>query len=141
MSPRDAVWASRLAWLLPFLVSPTLAAGALVGLSSTSDAARQEGPAGDVAGAAGALLVVLCILLGFAVSLATVVLAKLLRRGAPGRLGLRFLAALLGGAVVGALSASPWAGATPSAWALLVGVPAAASWTWRGADPTTPARP
>lgn len=133
MSPGDGARASWLAWLLPFLVCPGLAAGALVGLSSASDAARREGPAGDVAGAADALLVVICVVVGFVVSLATMVGAKLLRRGAPGRHGLRLLAVLLGGAAVGALAASSWGGATPAAWALLAAVPAAASWTWRAA--------
>jgi hypothetical protein len=42
-----------------------MAIGALVGMSSFSEAARQEGPDGDVAGAVGALMVVICIVAGF----------------------------------------------------------------------------
>jgi hypothetical protein len=55
---------SWLAWLLPFLVSGGMALGAFIGMTSILGAARQEGPAGDMAGAAGALMIVICIVAG-----------------------------------------------------------------------------
>jgi hypothetical protein len=139
MSSNSGARPSKAAWLLPFPLSFCMAVGALVGWSLSSAAARQEGPAGDAAGAAGALLIVICVVVGFAVSLVTVVLARLLRRGAPARPGLRLVLALVGGAVLGVLVTASSSEATAAAWGLLVGVPALASWPWRTV--TAPAAP
>lgn len=108
-----------------------MAFGALLGLAIGSDAARQEGPAGDMAGAAGALVVVICVLAGFAVSLLTIILAKILRRASPGRLLLRFVLSLAGGGILGMLGSNPGGVAIAAAWILLLSVPALLSWSWR----------
>ena len=95
---------SGIAWLLPFLVSGGMAFGALIGLTIVSGAIRQEGPAGDRAGAAGALMIVICIVVGFVMATLTVIVAKLLRRGPPDRIARRLGLSLLGGGVIGALA-------------------------------------
>lgn len=56
---------SWLVWVIPFFVSIGMAFGALIGMSCVSDAVTKEGQAGDKAGAAGALMIVICIVTGF----------------------------------------------------------------------------
>ena len=80
-----------------------MAFGGLIGMTIVSDAARQEGPAGDTAGAAGALMVVICIVVGFVMATLTVIVAKVLRRGAPDHITLRLGLSIVGGGVIGAL--------------------------------------
>jgi hypothetical protein len=108
-----------------------MAIGALIGLTIVSNAARQEGPAGDVAGAAAALMIVICILVGFVMATVTVIVAKLLRRAAPDRIALRLGLSIVGGAVIGALASNTGIVATAVAWLLLLGVPVLLSWSRR----------
>ena len=119
---------SWLAWFVPFLVSGGMAFGALIGVTSASDAAGQEGPAGELAGAAGALMVVICLATGFVLATLTIVVAKLLRRGAPDRIALRVGLSVVGGASIGALGSNPGNVTTGAAWVLLIGVPVALAW-------------
>jgi len=123
---------SRLVWLLPFLVSGGMAFGALIGMASASDAARQEGPAGDMAGAAGALLLLICIVVGFVMATLTVIVTKVLRRGAPDRIALRLGLSIVGGGIIGALGSSDGNVPTTVAWLLLLGLPVLVVWPWRG---------
>jgi hypothetical protein len=132
VSPRMRSW---LAWLLPFLVAPGLVIGATVGLSMFSDAAHEPGPAGDIAGAAGALIAAICLTGGFTVSLLAVVVSKLLRRGAPTRLLLRVALSLVDGLAVAAVGAGKGSFqlAQIAGAILIFVVPALLSWTWQRA--------
>lgn len=130
----DAKGRSRLAWLLPFLVSGGMAIGALFGLTWSSDAASQPGPAGDMAGAAGALMVVICVLAGVVLSLLTVILTKSLRHRPPEHLPLRFALSLAGGGLIGALASASGSLATVVVWTLLIGVPILLSWSGPAAE-------
>ena len=121
---------SWLAWLLPFLVSAGMALGAFVGMTSLSDAARQEGPAGDMAGAAGALMVVICIVVGFVTAMLTIIVAKVLRRSAPVRIPLRLGLSVVSGGIIGALGTNTGAVITVLAWLLLLGTPVLLAWSW-----------
>ncbi len=61
--------------LLPVVVGGGMAFGSPIGLVCVTNAPLQEGSSGDMAGAAGALLFVLCAVVGFVVALLTRVLA------------------------------------------------------------------
>ena len=121
---------SWLVWLLPFLVSGGMAFGALIGMTGFSDAARQEGPAGDMAGAAGALMVVVCIVVGFLMATITIIVAKMLRRGSPDHIALRLGLSIVGGSIIGALGSKAGDVTTAAAWLLLIGVPVLLAWSW-----------
>jgi len=121
---------SSFAWLLPFLVSGGMALGALIGMTSVSDATRQEGPAGDIAGAAGALMVVICIVVGFIMATLTIIVAKALRYASPDRIALRLGLSIVGGGIIGALGSNGGDVTTAVAWLLLLGVPVLLSWSW-----------
>jgi len=123
---------SRLVWLLPFLVSGGMAFGALIGMTSASDVARQEGPAGDMAGAAGALLLLICMVVGFVMATLTVIVTKVLRRSAPDRIALRLGLSIVGGGIIGALGSSAGNVRTAVAWLLLLGLPVLLVCSWRG---------
>lgn len=132
MSPRLRSW---LAWLLPFFVAPGMAIGATLGLSMFSDAIHEPGPAGDMAGAAAGLVATICLVAGFTVSLLAVIVAKLLRRGAPARLIVRFLLSVVDGLVIGAVAAGrghPTLAQAVGAFLIFV-VPVLLSWTWQRA--------
>jgi len=92
---------SGLVWLIPFFVSGGMAFGAFIGMCSISDAALQEGQAGDMAGAVGALVVVICIVVGFVMATLTIIVAKVLRRGAPDRIALRLGLSIVGAGIIG----------------------------------------
>ena len=128
MSPNRRSW---LTWLLPFLMSGGMAFGAGIGLTIASDAARTEGPAGDIAGATGALMIVICIVAGFVMATLAIIVAKVLTRSAPDRVLLRFGLSILGGGVIGTLGTSSGNVALVIAWLLLLGVPVLLSWSWR----------
>lgn len=127
MSPNMRSW---LAWFLPFLVSGGMALGALIGITILSDAARQEGPAGDMAGAAGALMVVICIVVGFVMATLTIIAAKVLRHSVPDRIPLRFGLSIVGGGIIGALGSNAGDVTTALAWLLLLGAPVLLAWPW-----------
>lgn len=130
----DAKGRSRLAWLLPFLVSGGMAFGTLLGMAWRSDAASQSGPAGDMAGAAEALVVVICLLTGGILSLLTVILAKVLHHRPPQRLLLRLGLSLAGGGLIGMLAPNSRGMTTVATWGLLTGVPILLSWSGRTAE-------
>lgn len=122
---------SWFAWFLPFLVSGGMAFGAFIGMTSFLDAARQEGPAGDMAGAAGALMIVICIAAGFVMAMLTIIVAKVLRRNTFDRIALRFGLSIVGGGIIGALGTNDGDVATAAAWLLLIGLPILLAWPWR----------
>lgn len=125
MSSNTRSW---LVWLIPFFVSIGMALGALIGISCVSEALRQEGPAGDIAGAAGAMMVVICLVVGFVMAAFTVVVAKMARRGAPDRIALRFGLNILGGGIIGALGANVQDVSTTVTWLLLIVGPVLLTW-------------
>ena len=105
-----------LAWFIPFLVSGGMAFGAFIGMTSLLDVARQEGPAGDIAGAAGALMIIICIVTGFVMAMLTVIVAKVLRR--------RIFNRIAQGTNEGDM-------ATAAGWLLLIGLPILLAWPWQ----------
>ncbi len=118
------------AWLLPFLICGGMAFGAFIGRTILLDAARQEGPAGDMAGAAGALMIVICIVAGFVMAMLTIIVSKVLRRHTFGRIALRFGLSIVGGGIIGALGSNDGDVATTAAWLLLIGLPILLAWPW-----------
>ena len=122
---------SWLGCLLPFLVSGGMALGSLVGLTSVSDALVHEGPAGDMAGAAGALMASICIVVGFGMATLTLIVSSALRRRTPDHMALRLALSVAGGGVIGALPWNSGALVTTMGWILLLGVPVVLSWSWR----------
>lgn len=119
---------SRIVWLLPFLASVLMACGSFFGMSSVSDAALQEGPAGDMAGAAGALLFLICIVMGFVMSTITLLVTKLLRQPPPHQIAFRLVLLFVGGIIIGALEANPGFWSTVAFWLLLLGLPILLIW-------------
>ena len=111
------------------LVSGGMALGALMGMPGVLDAARQEGPAGDMAGAAGALMVVICIVAGFVMPMLTIIVTKVLRRGASDRMALRLGLSVVGGGIIGALGAYVQDVNTAVTWVLLLGGPVLVAWS------------
>lgn len=118
-----------IAWIMPFLVSGGMGLGALLGLTSFSNAILKEGPAGDISGAAGALAVLLCVTVGFAVSILTVIVAKVRHCGVPKLILLRTGFSIAGGCVIGLLAMNSTTMATVAAWLLLLGLPVLLSWS------------
>jgi len=105
-----------------------MAFGAFIGMSNISDAALQEGPAGDMAGAVGALMVLICIVVGFVMATFTIIVAKVLRRSTPDRIALRLGLSIMGGCIIGALAVYADDMATVAAWLLLIGGPVLLAW-------------
>jgi hypothetical protein len=66
-----------------------MAFGGLIGMACAWDDARYEGPTGNTLAAGTALMAMICILVVFGIATATVIAAKVERRGAPDRLILR----------------------------------------------------
>jgi hypothetical protein len=112
------------------MVSGGMAFGALFGMTIVSEAALQEGPAGDAGGAAGALLVGICVPVGFVMAMLTIIVAKVLRRPAPDLIGLRLCLSIVGGGVIGALAVDSGPVVTVLVWLILLGVPVLLSWSW-----------
>lgn len=119
---------SWLVWLIPFFVSAGMAFGALIGMSWVSEAVTQEGPAGDMAGAAGALMVVISIVAGFVMATVVVIVAKVFHRGVPDRIVLRLGLSIVGGGIIGALGAAVEDVSTMVAWFLLIVGPVLLAW-------------
>lgn len=122
---------SWLVWFLPFFVSGLMAFGVLIGMTTFSDTARQEGPAGDMAGAAGALMVSISIVVGFVMAALTLVATKLARRGPPDKIALRLGLCIVGGGIIGATGSNPGTVSTVAAWLLLLVLPVLLMWPWR----------
>ena len=125
MSSKIRSW---LVWLIPFIVSFGMAFGALICPSSISDAAMQEGPAGDVAGAAGALVVVINLLTGFTIATFAIIVVKLSRRSPPNRIVLRLGLSFVGAVIIGALAVYAEEVSTPAAWLIVLCGPALLAW-------------
>jgi hypothetical protein len=119
---------SKLVWFFPFLVSGLMAFGALIGMSIFSDAVRQEGPAGDLAGAAGALIAIICVVTGFIMTTLTLIVNKLLRRDPPDQIAFRLGLSIVGGVIIGALGSTPGKVPTIIAWLLLLILPVLLVW-------------
>lgn len=117
-------------WMLPLLISIGMAIGALLGMAITSDAALQDGPSGDLAGAFAALTVMMCLLVGLLVSTVTSVVRAVLKRPVPRHLLARLAVSIAGGIVIGALGSTSLLRETLLPWLPLLAVPAAAAWPW-----------
>ena len=100
-----------------------MACGSFIGMSSVSNAALQEGPAGDMAGAAGALLFLICIAVGFVIAMLTLIVTKSLRRGPTHLIALRLGLSFVGGVIMGVLASNPGGLSTAAFWFLLLGLP------------------
>jgi hypothetical protein len=122
---------SRLDWLLPFILSGGMALGSLIGITSVFDLVSTNDPAGDIAGAAGALMLLICSIAGFIMAMLTVILAKLLHHGEPERVTLRFVVSILGGIVISILGSINTKISTIIAWSLLLVLPVLLAWFWR----------
>lgn len=115
-------------WLIPFFISLGMAMGALLGSSFYFNAEVKNGLNGEIAGAAGALMVLICIVVGFTTAMVTIIVAKILHRSSPGRMALRLCLSLIGGGVTGTLGVYAQDVSTVFAWFLLVGGPALLAW-------------
>jgi hypothetical protein len=111
-----------------------MAFGALVGIMNDSQPVLSGAPATETPGhgAAGALAVLIAASTGFAVSLFTVILCTVLRRSPPARFLPRGVLAFLAGTAAGALAPNPEPFSVGLAWILLLGAPAALSWSYAG---------
>lgn len=118
---------SWLIWLIPFFVSGGMAFGVLISPNSFSNAVLKEGATGDIAGAALALMVVICIIVGFVISAFTIIVARVLHRNVSDRIILRFGLSIIGGYIIGALvSRVP---NTAVNWLLLICGPILITWS------------
>jgi hypothetical protein len=125
---------SALHWLLPVFVGGGMALGALIGLAIVSDAAFRDGTAGDLAGALGALMVVMCLLVGFAAAAPTSIVRHVLKRPPPGRLLWRFALSIAGGILIGAAGSGSVLRSSALMWIPLLSVPTLACWSRRRAE-------
>ncbi|MEP7308010.1 MAG: hypothetical protein ABJA98_21105 [Acidobacteriota bacterium] len=123
-----------LQWLLPFFVSGGMASGALMGLAIVSDAAFRDGTAGDLAGALGALMVVMCLLVGFLAAVLTSIVRHVLKRPPPGRILWRLALSIAGGILIGAAGSGSVLRSSALMWIPLLSVPTLACWSWRRAE-------
>lgn len=123
---------SWLVWVLPFLVSGGFAVGSLLGYSLFfGSMIQQEGPEGDLAGAAGALMILICTAMGFIMAMITVIIAKLKRLKKYNHFTLRFGLSIAGGIVIGAIGTNGGGFSTAIAWLLLFCLPIIFSWPWQ----------
>ena len=118
-------------WVLPFVIGGGMGLGSLLGVTAFSDALPEEGPAGDLAGAAGALIVGLCLLAGFSLALLAVWGGKVMRRRPVRNISTGLLFSILGGGVIGALGAFGGGMPTTVSWCLLIVLPILLAWPWR----------
>ena len=101
-------------------------------MNIVSDAARQKGQAGDMAGAAGALMLLICIVAGFVMTTLTLIVTKLLHRDQPDQILLRLGMSIVGGGIIGALSSNSVEVSTLTTWLILLCLPTQLVWPWRG---------
>lgn len=127
----DPVARSSLDAVLPMLIGGFMAAGSLVGFAAASPTLLQEGPSGDMAGAAGALTMILAGGAGVVSSAIGTVVARARGRGVPQRVVLRCGLSLLNGVAVGAIASAQSDVAQAMVWLLLLGAPVAIAWCWR----------
>ena len=108
-----------------------MACGSFIGMSTVSNEALQEGPAGDMAGAAGALVFLICIVVGFVMATLTLIVTKLLSRGPTHQITLRLGLSFVGGAIIGVLGSNPGGLSTVAFWLLVFGLPVLVIWPLR----------
>ncbi|MDD2469238.1 MAG: hypothetical protein PHI97_35205 [Desulfobulbus sp.] len=118
-------------WALPFIIGGGMGFGSLLGIASFSHDIHEKSPAGDFAGAAGALIVMLCLLTGFGLAFVVIVLGKLMRPRSSGSVALRLILSVLGGIAIGALGVNEGTLATAIFWCLLTVLPVLLAWSWQ----------
>lgn len=117
--------------LLPFAVSVCMAAGSFGAYITVSPTLLEEGPRGDMAGAAGALTMILSGGCGLVVSLAAMAVARARGRGRPRRMAFRCALSLVAGAGVGLAGTSDSEALAWLTWCCLLVAPALVTWLWR----------
>lgn len=105
-----------------------MAFGSLIGFTIFSDTLSQKGPAGDIAGSAGALIVVICMTTGFALAMFSVIISKILHRGPMKHIIFRFVSSIVGGVIIGALGPNNGTMRTAATWLLLIILPVLLTW-------------
>lgn len=115
-------------WAMPFIIGGGMGLGGVLGVTASSEALSREGPAGDLAGALGALIVGLNLLAGFSLALLAIVLGKIMGKRVPGTISTRLAFSILGGVVIGALGTERGAFATTASWSLLLALPVFLAW-------------
>lgn len=120
---------SWFAWALPILMSPGLAFGSLLGLSLFGNMPQQDAVS-DLAGAGGALLVLIAGTMGFSLSFITVVTAKIRRQKTWDHFILRIVLCIAGGVIVGALGMKDGTMPITITWLFLFITPIICSWPW-----------
>lgn len=124
---------------LPFAIGACMAAGSLFAFTAASPDLLSEGGAGDMAGAAGAITMILAGGCGFVASGCATAVARGLGRGAPRALLLRGVLAVVAGGVVGASGTVRSETMDWLAWFCLLVAPALIAWFWRTPLATPPA--
>jgi hypothetical protein len=117
--------------LLPFAVAACMAVGSLVAYVVASPMLLQEGTGGDMAGAAGALTLILSGGCGLVASLVALAIARARGRGRPRRMAFRCALAALAGACAALAGASNSEALGWLTWFCLLGAPALVTWFWR----------
>lgn len=92
-------------WCLSFIVTGGLLIGCFFGRVFLSPAMSQLGPPGDMAGAAGVLLLLVCFSAAIIFSSDTVILCQIFYHCKFEKFLIRFLSCLAGGVLTGVLSA------------------------------------
>ena len=133
----DVVTRSAVDFVLPLPIGGCMALGTLFGFTLTVSSLTQQGTEGDMAGAAGALATIVAFGAGAFASGVATVLARVLRRGVPQRIGLRCGLSLASGIALGTIGTAQGEAATAAMWLLLLAAPAAIAWFWRSGPAAT----
>ena len=123
--------------LVPFLIGGGMAVGSFFGFVSSVPMLLNEGPSGDMAGAAGALTMILSGGAGAFASTVSLAVARALGRGTPQQMLLRGVLSLVAGAGFGVIGSAEGELASAMMWFLLLGAPALIAWFWRSGRPVT----
>jgi hypothetical protein len=123
-------------WSLPFVIGGGMGFGALIGVSFFSDALGLEGPAGDMAGAAGVLIIGVCLLAGFGMTLLTLTAVKVIGREPVQKITFRLALSILGGGLAGALGGAGTEMAESLSWLILTVLPVLLAWPRRRFGPS-----
>jgi hypothetical protein len=117
--------------LLPFAVAVCMAAGSFVAYVAAVPTLLEEGTGGDMAGAAGALTMIVSGGCGLVASLVALAVARARGRGRPQRMAFRCALAAIAGAGVGLAGSSKSEALEWLMWFCLLGAPALITWFWR----------
>ena len=117
--------------LLPFAVAVSMAAGSFVAYVAVVPTLLKEGTGGDMAGAAGALTMIVSGGCGLMASLVSLAVARARGRGRPRRMAFRCALAAIAGAGVGLAGTSKSEALEWLTWFCLLGAPALVTWFWR----------